>query len=315
MRVVSHLSKAIRDLGISNTQFADQAGVARSTVQKLIGEDFKEIRVDTIERIAARLGTTDITSLFTLRDDTEEFLAPFRATKSVTFLVGTHDVEDQTQGRSRTTIDVWDFRAQTEFLQHVRTHVPELRDEMRFFSKESFGDAQRDEVLALARKQNVVVIGSPKVNPACELVLRELFPGAPRGRKRGPRLRISERPLEGSILGAAEGTEGVFVVEAATGRHLASAKFAGTEETSLDAGIVLSVFRPWQTKDKVTLVVVSGVSGCGTYGAMRGLIDRPPREADLVPGIPCERAYQTWYVKPTDSPRDDRRVERVEPRE
>ncbi|MFG0320354.1 MAG: helix-turn-helix domain-containing protein, partial [Planctomycetota bacterium JB042] len=195
MRLVSHLSKAIRDLGISNTQFADQAGVARSTVQKLIGQDFKELRVDTIERIAARLGTTDITSLFTLRDDTEEFLAPFRATKAVTFLFGTHDVGDPPQGRSRTTIDVWDFRAQNELLQHLRAHVPELRDEMRFFSKESFGDEQRDEVLALARKQNTVVIGSPKVNPVCEFLLRELFPGARGGRRRGPRLRLAERPL------------------------------------------------------------------------------------------------------------------------
>lgn len=314
MRLVSHLSKAIRDLGISNTQFADQAGVARSTVQKLIGEDFKEIRVDTIERIAARLGITDITQLFTLRDDTEEFLAPFRATKAVTFLFGTHDVEDQSQGRSRTTIDVWDFRAQNELLQHLRAHVPELRDEMRFFSKESFGDAQREQVLALARKQNVVVIGSPKVNPACELLLRELFPGARAGKKRGPRLRLAERPLEESILGAPEAEEGIGVLDAATGARLASVRFAGAGQTSLDAGIVLTVFRPWQTKDKVTLVLVSGVSGCGTYGAMRGLIEHPPQEADLAPGVPFERAFQTWYSKPTDSTRDDRRVERVEPR-
>ncbi len=322
MRLVSHLSRAIRKLGISNTQFADEAGVARSTIQKLIGRDFKEIRVDTIERIAARLGTNDILELFTLQDDTEDFLAPYTASKSVTFLFGTHDVTDASvaqrerrDGPVRTTIDLWDFRTQTTFLNHVRGHVPEIRDEMEFFSKESFDEAARQHVLELIQKKNVVIVGSPKVNPACEAVLREIYPGSrrePKSPDRGPRYRLAEKGRLGeSVIGHSEATE-TGVIDLRKGKLVAESRYEGVMKSSLDAGIVITLFRPRRTKERVTLVIAAGVSGCGTLGAVQGLVNHPPQAADLDSGVPFEQVFQTSYTKPTSAPRDDRRIDRVE---
>lgn len=324
MRLVSHLSRAIRRLGLTNTQFADQAGVARSTVQKLIGQDFKELRVDTIERLVARLKVSDLNELFSLQDDSEEFLAPFESSKSVTFLFGTHDVTDTSSfGRiehpetaGRTTIDMWDFRAQTEFLRHIRRHVPDIRDDLEFYSKESFGEEERNRVLELVERQNTVIVGSPKVNPACEVVLRELYPGCRRDPTlldKGPPLRLADGGrLSGSVLGIGKPRRfGVYDVR--TRRMVAKSRYQGVGRKSLDGGILLSVFRPRRTNENVQLVIAAGISGCATFGVMRGLVDHPPGKDELEPGKPWMRAFQTRYIKPTDAVRDDREVIDVTP--
>ena len=320
MRLVSHLSRAIRKLGLSNTQFADQAGVARSTVQKIIAQDFKELRVDTIEKLAARLNTSDIGELFSLRDDSAEFLAPFRSSRSVTFLFGIHDVTDVRAGEDagpyrepilRTTVDMWDFRAQALLLNHIRRHVPDVRDSMVFFSKRSFGVPERTQLLELIDRENVVIIGSPKVNPACEAVLRELYPGCKRDPgllEKGPPLRMADADrLKGSVLGL-DDRDRLGIVDVRSGEWLARSEYRGAQATSLDAGLLLSVFRPRLTKDKVLLTIAAGISGCGTYGVIRGLIDHPPRKEELVSGKPWMQAFQTHYAKASDTTRDDREV-------
>lgn len=330
MRLVSHLSRAIRRLGLSNTQFADQAGVARSTVQKIIAQDFKELRVDTIERLAARLNTSDIGELFSLQDDSEEFLEPFQASKSVTFLFGIHDVTDVTDatdatggkrsGRHRelflrTTVDMWDFRAQALLLNHIRRHVPDVRDSMEFFSKRSFGARERSMLLELIDRENVVIIGSPKVNPACEAVLRELYPACKKNPgllDKGPPLRLVDGDrLAGSVLGLVE-SKRLGIVDVRSGKLVARSEYRGAKQISLDAGLLLSVFRPRLTKEKVLLTIAAGISGCGTFGVIQGLLDHPPRKEELASGKPRVRAFQTHYAKATDSSRDDREVLKVE---
>ncbi|MFH0945085.1 MAG: helix-turn-helix transcriptional regulator [Planctomycetota bacterium] len=325
MRLVSHLSRAIRKLGLSNAQFADQAGVARSTVQKLIAQDFKEIRVDTLERLAARLGTGDVSELFSLMDDSEDFLEPFRASKSVTFLFGTHDVTDAPVGAAkgayrelilRTTVDMWDFRAKALLLNHIRRHVPEVRDRMEFFSIPAFGAEDRSHLLDLFGRENVVIIGSPKVNPACELALRELYPGCrkdPTLLEKGPPLRLADPGrLRESVLGLA-GRSGLGIVDVASGQMVAESVYRGAGQTSLDAGLLLIVFRPRLTNENVLLTIAAGITGCGTYGVIQGLLNHPPTRDELVSGEPRVRAFQTRYAKPTESSRDDRKVLEVLP--
>ena len=320
MRLVSHLSRAIRKLGLSNAQFADQAGVARSTVQKLIAQDFKEIRVDTLERLAARLGTSDVSELFSLKDDSEDFLEPFRASKSVTFLFGTHDVTDAPIGAGqgayrelilRTTIDMWDFRAQALLLNHIRRHVPDVRDRMEFFSTPSFGPDDRSRLLELISRENVVIIGSPKVNPACELALRELYPGCrkdPQLLEKGPPLRLVDPGrLRDSVLGLAD-RPGLGIADVRSGKLVAESVYRGAGQTSLDVGLLLAVFRPRLTSENVLLTIAAGITGCGTYGVIEGLLGHPPTRAELASGEPWVRAFQTRYAKPTDSSRDDRKV-------
>ena len=58
-------------------------------------------------------------------------------------------------------------------------------------------------------------------------------------------------------------------------------------------------------------ILASGVSGCGTYGAIRALVEDPPESSELSPGTVLERPVQTIYRKPTPSLRDDREVIKV----
>lgn len=321
MRLVSHVHRAIHKSGLNVTEFARESGIARSTLEKLIGNHFSEIRRDTIERLAARLKIHDLTELFSLQRDEKDFLEPFATRRSVTFVFGTHDVTDPRarridgdQAAMRTTIDLWDVRTQTEFLNFVRLHEPEVRDEMVFYSKRSFGEKERREVLDLVRRHNTVIVGSPKVNPACEAVLCALYRGSPgqKGRRaQGPGLRLSDDGrLEGSIL-FAEGHDQAGVVDAESGRMIAACEYAGAAAESSDVGILINVFRPLGTAEEVMLVIAAGVSGCGTYGVVKELVDSPPVAADLMPGRPVERAVRTTYKKPTESLRDDRRITRV----
>jgi len=320
MRLVSHVARAIRKAGRNTTEFAREAGIARSTLEKLIGNHFREIRRDTIERLASRLGIDDLTELFSLQRDELEFLTPFANRKSVTFIFGTHDVVQTTAGAEgstptlRTTLDLWDFRTQSDFLAFLRKHVPDVRDEMLFFSKQSFGEQEHQQVLDLIRSHNVVIVGSPKVNPACETALCSLFRGgqaARKGRVGGPTLRLAEdKRLANSIL-SVDGFDRPGVADVRKHKLVATSQFAGAGKDSLDAGILFVAYRPFGTNEEVTLTIAAGISGCGTYGALRSLVDEPPEDAELRPGIVVERAVQTVYRKPTDSLRDDRHVVRV----
>ncbi|MBI4882250.1 MAG: helix-turn-helix transcriptional regulator [Planctomycetes bacterium] len=323
MRLVSHLDRAIRKKNLSHAQFAELAGLSLSTVEKLVGNKFKEIRVDTFERIATHAGIGDIRELIELQDDTADFLAPFKENCLVNFVFGTHDVLDAPEDKPpdrramshRTTLDMWDFRAQTAFLDHVRSQVPQIHMQMEFFSRESFGAAEKARVLERVKKENTVIIGSPKVNPACEAVLRALYPSARRGasaRRKGPPLLLAEKDrMDDSILGA-PGFDEVGVAQAQTWKMIAHTRFAGPGAVSLDTGIIVAVFRPLGAKDAVSLVIAAGITGCGTCGAIQGLIEHPPRSQDLRKGQPWVKAFCTHFVKPTASPRDDRRIEKVE---
>lgn len=320
MRLKSHVHRAIHKSGLNVTEFARESGIARSTLEKLIGNHFSEIRRDTIERLAARLKIDDIRELFSLQRDEKDFLAPFLERRSVTFVFATHEVTDPGRVRAggdrdaanRTTVDLWDVRTHIELLNFVRHHEPEIRDEMVFFSKQSFGEKERQQLLDLVRNHNTVIIGSPKVNPACEAALCALYRGsAGSARRGGPRLGLSDdERLEGSIL-FSEGFDEPGVVDRKTGTLLAPARFAGPGKDSQDAGILVNVYRPLGTSEEVLLVVAAGVSGCGTYGVIKNLVDHPPTADDLQPGAPLERAVVTTYRKPTEGLRDDRRVTRV----
>jgi hypothetical protein len=317
MRLVSHVGRAIRKAGLNTTEFARESGIARSTLEKLIGNHFSEIRRDTIERLAARLRIHDINELFSLQEDERNFLEPFHERKSVTFLFGTHEVTDaggrRDQGISqfRTGVDQWDFRTKNELMSFLRQREPELRDEMRFYSKESFGQKERDEALELVRRHNTVIVGSPKVNPACEAVLSALFRSKGKGKGRGPRFALSDDDrMAGSVLGIG-GFDEVGVVDVAEGRMVAACSFEGAGKPSQDAGILHVVYRPLGTSEEVLCILASGVSGCGTYGVIRALVENPPESSELAPGLVAERAVQTIYRKPTPSLRDDREVVKV----
>lgn len=322
MRLISHVGRAIRKSGQNTTEFARESGISRSTLEKLIGNHFSEVRRDTIERLATRLKIQDLSELFSLQEDSDDFLGPYTGRNSVTFVFGTHDVKDAGPrkpesgdvGPLRTTVDLWDFRTQTEFLSFLRQHQPEIRDELQFFSKANFGPQERQEVVELVRKHNVVIVGSPKVNPACEAVLQALYRVGQRGTQRkspGPRLRLADdERLKDSILAATGFTE-TGVVDSDTGRMLGTCRFDGAGKVSQDAGILFTVYRPLGTAEEVSLVIAAGVSGCGTYGALRSLVENPPQREDLVPGVVLERAVQTLYKKPTPSPRDDRQIMKV----
>ncbi len=320
MRLVSHVARAIRKSGRNTIEFARESGIARSTLEKLIGGHFREIRRDTIERLAARLSITDITELFTLQHDELEFISSFSARKSVTFIFGTHDVvhspdqSDRSTAQLRTTLDLWDFRAQSDFLSFLRRHVPDIRDEMLCFSKQAFGEAERQQVLDLMKTRNVVIVGSPKVNPVAEEALCALYRGGLRSKKGnlgGPRLRLAEdKRLHKSILGV-DGFDKMGVADVEKNKVIAQADFKGSGVESLDAGILFVAYRPLGTTEEVTTILAAGISGCGTYGAMKSLIDDPPDEPSMKPGAIVERAVQTTYTKPTDSLRDDRQVVRV----
>jgi hypothetical protein len=216
----------------------------------------------------------------------------------------------------RTTVDMWDFRAQALLLNHIRRHVPDVRDRMEFFSKRSFGTPERARLLELIDRENVVIIGSPKSNPACETVLRELYPGCrkdPGNLEKGPPLRLADTDrLKDSVIGLADRKQ-LGIVDVQSGRLIAASEYRGPERVSLDAGLLLAVFRPRLTKDKVLLTIAAGISGCGTYGVIQGLLDHPPRKEELVSGKPWIRAFQTHYAKSSDSSRDDREVLEVIP--
>lgn len=323
MRLISHVARAIRKSGRNTIEFARESGIARSTLEKLIGGHFREIRRDTIERLAARLGIDDISELFTLQRDDLQFVTSFANRKAVTFVFGTHDVvhspaggngAERANAQLRTTIDLWDFRAQSDFLSFLRRHVPEVREDMLCFSKASFGESERQHVLELMKGHNVVIVGSPKVNPVAEEALCALFRGGLRskkGRLGGPNLRLAEpKRLMESILGVDGYTE-MGVADVKKDKVVAKSSFRGSGIESVDAGIAFVAYRPLGTTEDVTTILVAGVSGCGTYGAMKSLIDEPPDGDAMKPGAIVERAVETVYIKPTDSLRDDRHVVRV----
>ncbi len=322
MRLISHVGRAIRKSGHNHTEFARESGIARSTLEKLIGNHFSEIRRDTIERLAARLKITDLNELFSLQREEQDFVEPFEKRRTVTFVFGIHEISDSSRAKKgeksgmpmRTTVDLWDFRAQAKLLGFLRGHEPEVRDELLFFSRSAFGEAEQRQVLNLVRTRNVVIVGSPKVNPACETVLTALYRGGqglgPR-RAGAPRHQLSDdERLKGSVLGA-QGFAEVGVVDAQKRAVVAPFKIGSGDETSQDAGVGFVCLRPLGTAEEVMLVITAGISGCGTYGVMQSLVDSPPRSDDLTPGVVYERAVSTVYKRPNDSPRDERQVVKV----
>lgn len=322
MRLISHVARAIRKSGRNTIEFARESGIARSTLEKLIGGHFREIRRDTIERLAARLGIDDISELFSLQRDDLQFATSFRNRKAVTFVFGTHDVvhtpgngdAERANAQLRTTIDLWDFRAQSDFLSFLRRHVPEIREDMLCFSKASFGEAERQHALDLMKGHNVVIVGSPKVNPVAEEALCALYRGGLRskkGRLGGPNLRLNEpKRLQQSILGV-DGYPEMGVADLKKDKIVARSEFKGGGKESVDAGIAFVAYRPLGTTEDVTTILVAGVSGAGTYGAMKSLIDEPPEGDVMKPGAILERAVETIYTKPSNSLRDDRQVVRT----
>ena len=138
---------------------AKSVGIAPNTLRTLLRDDWDQLSRDSIERVCDRfqLGIED---LFELEPDT--FWAPFEKAGRYTILAGTGSGKSLKDRRTAATLAM--------FLQTILPGV-DVQTEA--------SPSESDKIVDYVRNHNCIVIGSPRSNPATEVVLSRHFGAQP----------------------------------------------------------------------------------------------------------------------------------------
>jgi len=305
------LAARLKSDQISKAELAKKLGVAPQTLTAMINDDWEYITRDAIERVADYL---ELKASELFKFETADFWKPIREARSCTLLRGSD------RGRIR-SLDLQIPRYDKE-----ATHVVEnfLHDIFPDYNGGILADHQEDEaeLLDRASRENCIVIGSPKSNAACEILISKFFHAEPFNGSQANRRKIpfgfcwpdtnalvEKSSLTCSSLAQAEtkGKPGI----ALKGVHVAAdykpgEKFTewstagGKEKYGRDCGLVFVANKAFGAKP-VKLIVLAGFSGIGTLAAAKALVrdfrDLEPRDDErCVYGI-----VEGRYTKAADS--------------
>lgn len=266
--------------GISAVAYS--IGIAENTLRKLLRDEWDYINRDSVERICDHFGLA-LDQLFQLEQD--NFWYPFELLKTCTFVRGS--VSHNGTKLKAIHIPSYDNDATAKIQQFLRRSTPNLRAEMIDFH----AAADAHAIVEQAASQNCIVIGSPRSNPATEVVVSRFFNAKPfdsaPGNKRKfpfhflwPKTWFIERVSAMAAEASSEDPKKCCGIALQNGKIAAKADYMAAEEfrqsdisAGSDCGLILVANNPFGGINNPKLIVIAGFSGIGTVAAAQALIN------------------------------------------
>lgn len=272
-----HLERLASEIGKS--KLAKEIGVSAQKLTAMMNDDWQYITRDALERTADYLGLG--------ADEVFEFVSvdfwkPIEQTNGVTFLRGS----SEKRGDNEEFQMPWYDDQATEVVGNL------LRELLPNYDQSDFADHGQDRVQLIerARQQNCIVIGSPKSNAACEILLCEIFGAepfdpSPENRNKIPfgfcwedNNPIVERSSLACSDRARKDTKGRPGIALKSRIHVAANYFTDAAifrkwktKSGQDCGLVFVANKPFGAVHNVKLIVLAGFSGVGTVAAAKAL--------------------------------------------
>ena len=250
---------------------AKSIGIAPNTLRTLLRDDWDQLARSSIERVCDRFGL-EVQDLFELAPD--DFWAPFEKAGRYTIIRGTRKGE---------------FRDQLAIAilgQSLHTLLPSVGVRMKSFLEEE------EKIVDYVQNNNCVVVGSPRTNPATEVVLCRHFGAQPFVPSAENRAKVPVRFVfpkddrivksyttveawsglrgKGSGLGVCDGTGRELIVEVDWWPK--EEYFSRTVLRGRDCGLLCVIKRPFGTIRDVKTIILAGFSTPGTEGVARALV-------------------------------------------
>jgi DNA-binding Xre family transcriptional regulator len=286
----------------SKAALASQIGISAQKLSSMINDNWEYITRDSIERVADYF-QLQVNELFEFTS--VPFWQPIQEAKRCTFPRGSYT---EPKGAREVRIPRFDLEATMilqEFLYQALSPPPEF----------VFVDAPSEEELIFRSKnENCMVVGSPRSNPACEVLLSRFFNATPYDNSSENRRRIPfgfcwddskgkamHSSLDCSDLLKDRGT-GIIVKganETFVESDCRSAEAFHDWETThgVDCGLVFIANKPFGTVKNVKLVVLSGLSAIGTLAAASALVTDYRYLEPTDPRSPVYGVVQTQFSK------------------
>lgn len=293
--------------GLSQIGFlAESVGVAENTLRTLLRDDWDQLARDTIERVCDRF-QLDVADLFQLHPDS--FWTPLLRTNKYVVIRGMR----KSQGR----VLPLDAAARSVVTKYLNGTFPGL---IGTFIDDLDKPA---DIVECARNNNCIVVGSPRSNPATEVILSHMFGAEPfvdtlSNRCKVPFRFVFRNPSDApsavcepwksdsrsSGVGIYDGKATQFVVEIdwlPFEDYLRRTIHKGT-----DCAMVAVVNRPFNASKDVKLILLAGLSGIGTEAAALALT-RDFRNLEPAPDKKYTLGVLEAYYKKT-RPNEDNRI-------
>ena len=289
---------------------AESIDIAPNTLRKLLTDSWDQVGRSTLERVCDRFNIS-LDQLFEFKDDT--FWMPFAGAEGCALVRGPGEGKSE-----RRFLDPFDGIARgliSAFLQS--TIAPQIRPFVLDVSSEG-------QVIDAVKNHNCIIAGSPKTNPATEVVISRLFGVPPyradaRQRRQIPFRFVfaKQNSVQSSLAepwSSTRGrTSGVGIYQESATDMLVEIDWwpyadymKRTIRRGHDGAIVVVINKPFKTSKNVKTILVAGLSGVGTEAAARAVL-RDYR--DLEPASPgvCVGVLEATYNKLTPG-RDERRL-------
>ena len=228
-----------------------------------------------------------------------DFWGPIIEAARCTFLRGPGDTGGDIP------IAPWDDEATLKISKFLREELPGFQ---MAYTRDHSTDKDENELVQLAQNENCIVIGSPKSNLACEILVSRLFGAKPFDSSQENRKKIpfgfcwpedTRRADEDIVLrssltcsaAAREEIKGGYGI-ALKNLHIPVHYLPAEEykkwhtKSGQDCGLVLVANSPFGSTNRVKLIVLAGFSGVGTVAAAEALI-RSFRALEPLPGECC----------------------------
>jgi hypothetical protein len=271
VRLGDQLQRKLETTGKAKKRLAEEIGISPQKLQAILDDNWGYITRDSIERVADYLGIEHGQEAFEFVPST--FWQSVERSGQCAFVLKT---------RPRNEV----FRipgCDNDAIKTIRTFL-EYRHKLDCPFRDDWQTAE--QLLNISRSSNCIVIGSPKSNPATEILLSEFFAARPFSDQIEERRKFPfwfqwpekfHHGVQSSLLppnlNAEEREKGGIVLK--KGRFLVEyhADFNNWEtDTGCDYGVVFVADHPANEKTQFKLIVVAGMSGMGTVAAAQALV-------------------------------------------
>lgn len=305
-----NLRKHLEEKNLSQNALAKEIGISPQTLGKMLNDEWEYVQRDSIERTIDYLGL-DVSQVFELID--VDFWKPIEDKKQCTFLRGSHHTLAGGNDFVIPGADADATQVVAPFVRRFGKNVDRYADHER----------NEDRLIERAKKENCIVIGSPRSNAAAEILLSRFFEAAPFKEEDRPLIpfgfcwpELSDLDKTSSLTcsDAAYKRTGTRPGIAVRGGPLVEADYVDPTEflawapgkTARDCGLVFVANRPFGTTEDVKLIVLAGFSGMGTIAAAEALME----DFRYLEPLSAKENYvwgviQAWYTKAADSERRD----------
>ena len=288
------LKAKLREEQLSKGDLAKKLGVAPQTITAMINDDWEYITRDSIERVADYL-ELPASSLFEFI--VTDFWKPIREKRSCTFLRGSEKAQPQSRDLQ---IPRYDSNATQTVENFLHEFFPGFQGGILAPHSED-----ENELINRTSRENCIVIGSPKSNAACEILISRFFGAEPFNASEPNRRKIpfgfcwpESTPLvqQSSLTcsrGAREETKnkpgialkGIHIpADYKPGHTFTQWSTSDKDKFGRDCGLVFVANGPFESVG-TKLIVLAGLSGIGTVAAAKALIkdfrDLEPLENEL----------------------------------